>query len=402
MYYVHRELHPVGEGAFFTEQFYDEKKSCVFSVVYDCGSYHKQDKVLFPQIEKAFTSKEIDFMFISHFDNDHIKGIKRLIEKQKLTSNSKVFIPFVIPLEDLYEQDTESREQLENYKAIFNILKINHVRIIPVAPNMVPYNDYPYKDDENVGIFQISGITIKLDHIYWNYIPFYVSEDYYDAFVKGIQVFNDQQKDDSQKITIEKLYDPEEVQKHIENLRNIYQELGNEASGVTKININSLLVLSKAESPGMVKSVMFIGGKAPDLPYAFTLHLVFFDNRFCNESCLYTGDCMLKDDKYWNKLVSRLKNCSISKIGLFQIPHHGSPNNYNNKIPDNNDITISAGFVNCCLKKGNAKFEYQIIEDFQKNCKPLLLVTEDPASKIHFVITIDESAASSDDNITTE
>lgn len=389
MLYVHRVLHPVGEGAFFTEQFYDEKKSCVFSVVYDCGSIHDQEKALIPQINNAFFGKEIDMMFISHFDDDHVNGIEKLIIAKKLTNKSKAFIPFIIPLEDLYKLDAKSKKQLENYKTIFNILKRNHVRIIPVVPDRVPFNDYPYKDDENVGIFQISGCTIKLDHLYWNYIPFYVSEDYYNAFVKGIRDYNDDKENQSHKIEIEKLYDPEEVQKHIDKLKPIYQKLGKSARGVTKINVNSLLVLSKAEDPRMVKYVMFIGGKLPVLPFGFTFHFDSFYHRICNESCLYTGDCTLKSKKYWAKLIQQLQKCNISEIGLFQIPHHGSPNNYNNAIPNNNDFTLDAGFVNCCLTKGNAHFEYKTIEDFWRNCKPLFLVTEDPVSKIHFVITLE-------------
>ena len=34
-----RVLHPVGQGAFFTEQFYDESGKVVHNVVYDCGSF---------------------------------------------------------------------------------------------------------------------------------------------------------------------------------------------------------------------------------------------------------------------------------------------------------------------------------------------------------------------------
>ncbi len=32
-----RILHPVGQGAFFTEQFLDENGTSVLNVVYDCG-----------------------------------------------------------------------------------------------------------------------------------------------------------------------------------------------------------------------------------------------------------------------------------------------------------------------------------------------------------------------------
>lgn len=39
MIYVKRTFHPVGQGAFFTEQFYDNsQKKLLYNVVYDCGS----------------------------------------------------------------------------------------------------------------------------------------------------------------------------------------------------------------------------------------------------------------------------------------------------------------------------------------------------------------------------
>ena len=37
--YVKRTFHPVGQGAFFTEQFYsDDATTLLYNVVYDCGS----------------------------------------------------------------------------------------------------------------------------------------------------------------------------------------------------------------------------------------------------------------------------------------------------------------------------------------------------------------------------
>lgn len=404
MLYVHRVLHPVGEGAFFTEQFYDEKKSCVFSVVYDCGSIHKQKDVLFPQIEEAFTDKEIDLMFISHFDEDHVKGIKKLCDNKdkRLTGNSKVYIPFIIPLEELNNPtDDDKKEYVSYYKEIFNILTTSGVKIIPVVPNMPSFSDFSDSKD-NV---QISGRPIVLpQNIIWEYIPFNVSGDYYKEFIDKVLEHNKTHKDDQ--VLIKNLFDPKEVCKHKGVLRNIYNSIGQPVGVVTSINVNSLLVLSKAENPRMVESVMFIGGKLPVLPFGFTFHFDYLYHRICNESCLYTGDCTLKNDDCWGKLVSQLKDCNISEIGLFQIPHHGSPNNYNKAILHDKAFTIDAGFVNCCLTKGHAHFEYNIIEDFWKNYKPLFLVTEDPVSKIHFIITLDESARASDDNqqtpITTE
>ena len=75
-----RTFHPVGQGAFYTERFYDGDKN-VFNMVYDCGSSTKS-QYLKNEINDAFkdgTGKaEIDILFVSHFHNDHVNGIQEL------------------------------------------------------------------------------------------------------------------------------------------------------------------------------------------------------------------------------------------------------------------------------------------------------------------------------------
>lgn len=78
-----RIFHPVGHGAFFTEQFYDDYGNLLFNVVYDCGT--KTSNV---NTDTLFTNtfpkgSHIDILFISHFDDDHISGIEKNIELPK-------------------------------------------------------------------------------------------------------------------------------------------------------------------------------------------------------------------------------------------------------------------------------------------------------------------------------
>ena len=66
-----RAIHPVGQGAFYSEIFSARKKTR-FTAVYDCGSNDKE--YLKTNIEKFGT---VDLVFISHFHNDHINGNAR-------------------------------------------------------------------------------------------------------------------------------------------------------------------------------------------------------------------------------------------------------------------------------------------------------------------------------------
>ncbi len=63
-----RVLHPIEQGAFFTEQFYDENDVNIFTVTYDCGEKNSNkhlereiDNTLYPTGQPV----EIDLMFIS-------------------------------------------------------------------------------------------------------------------------------------------------------------------------------------------------------------------------------------------------------------------------------------------------------------------------------------------------
>lgn len=82
-------FHSVGQGLFYTGilNIYNQKKRSVFSFVYDCGSesntkflYNSIDlyKVLLPD-NVSIGKKHIDLLVVSHLHNDHINGIKYLL-----------------------------------------------------------------------------------------------------------------------------------------------------------------------------------------------------------------------------------------------------------------------------------------------------------------------------------
>lgn len=75
---IKRSFLPVGQGAFYTEQFtYDSQK---VNVIYDCGSTTDIKKVE-EQIENRFSKNEIiNAVFLSHLDRDHINGLPYLLK----------------------------------------------------------------------------------------------------------------------------------------------------------------------------------------------------------------------------------------------------------------------------------------------------------------------------------
>ena len=100
---VSMKQHSVGQGGFFTGRIVyqacenidsgnkgkskrrgnsrTEKLDSAFRFVYDCGS-SRNIKKLEKEIDSAFKKDEcIDLLFISHFDNDHVNGLKHLLNR---------------------------------------------------------------------------------------------------------------------------------------------------------------------------------------------------------------------------------------------------------------------------------------------------------------------------------
>lgn len=85
---VTRIIHPIGQGAFYTERICS--KDQIYNVVYDCGSGINKNapKRLIQEIASVFTSNDVvDILFVSHFDNDHINGIRELKKRVKEIRN---------------------------------------------------------------------------------------------------------------------------------------------------------------------------------------------------------------------------------------------------------------------------------------------------------------------------
>lgn len=92
-----RTFHPVGQGAFYSEQFRSENGDD-FRIVYDCGTKTSKEKVdPVKVIQYAFKdSKPIDILFISHFDKDHVSMINELLSQHAILC---VVLP-LLPVEE--------------------------------------------------------------------------------------------------------------------------------------------------------------------------------------------------------------------------------------------------------------------------------------------------------------
>lgn len=86
MFHVHQCFNAVGHGTFFNGLVFDGLNESSFTWVYDCGSKRKT------KINQEITNldqwelwpEEIDLLVLSHFDDDHVNGVERLLQTRKV------------------------------------------------------------------------------------------------------------------------------------------------------------------------------------------------------------------------------------------------------------------------------------------------------------------------------
>ena len=353
-----RILHPVGQGAFFTEQFLDESGKVVYNVVYDCGSFTSQPNLLEYEIRNTFErNAHINLLFISHFDEDHVNGLMTLQNQTKIDKDTKVIIPFKYPyllmvMDDDYP--TLARFVMRMFNIGAQVIGIEetsgeNVRRDPIAI-VVPTGNEPNEAGEN-------AMPI------WFYYPFMLTDN-----------------DSLQSVFIEKIKDvvdmndPNDILTKRKELRAIYKTIGKSKRGVTKINVNSLFVLSFPNRGVKYKTSIW-----------HQLNL-FWGN---NPLCLYTGDSNLKGNGYDDvkTLTTGMLNklSTVNEVGLVQVPHHGSDKCFPEKMADRGDVFFECAFVNCNPWHRQKVFDSGIIGEFTRNNKTLLLVTECYHSRVEVI-----------------
>ena len=133
---VKRVLHPVGHGAFFTEQFNVDGRN-VFNVVYDCGVAYACVSSLCEEIDNAFaksTRSFVDYIFISHLDEDHVNGIEYMIRMGYVTKETSFVLPFI------------AEKHLSIYRTLENDKVHMGLEVIRSSPAGKIYYILPYSD----------------------------------------------------------------------------------------------------------------------------------------------------------------------------------------------------------------------------------------------------------------
>lgn len=331
-----RTFHPVGHGAFYTERFYDDATN-VANVVYDCGTQTKGCNLPLIINNEFAPTDTIDAIFISHFHDDHVKGIVDLCRRCRV---HKIIVPL---LPDDYKVWT----------ILYNAIKYgaNSIANQIILSNVIGNNFFP--DTEIVPIDDEYSLPIIFSHHnqpLWEYRA-YRLPNYSPTFSTRYHLLISALQGDP-------LFKTTFVNGNID-----YSILYNMLSSNPNILILKSIISSTHIKLDDNSFNMIVSSQRT------YYHGVYLPSYL---GCLYTGDAELKSVKRFKTLQSKF-NLDRWSYHVIQVPHHGAYlKNHNKSLYDQGQISIVSA-----RKNDNKHPNINVIKDILgKQCFPKI-VTED-------------------------
>lgn len=173
---INRTHWAVGAGFFSTQQIRTRENKYI-NIVYDCGTNNSINLVV-REVDKyvKYFTDEVDYIFISHLDKDHVNGLEYLVSKLK-NKPKKIFYPAVSNSEILilsakYHAIPSSQqpnvEILANLQEYFSSLA---EQAVPVSPESNDYHeiielDEPQLDNDIEPVSSDSAPSPKVSSSY--------------------------------------------------------------------------------------------------------------------------------------------------------------------------------------------------------------------------------------------
>ena len=380
---IKRIFFPIGQGAFYAEK-HDQ-----FNIVYDCGNYRKT-KLSENIVKQSFNKNDdIDILFISHLDWDHISLLKTL--KESVNSIRNVFLPLLhkekkILLRKIYHSlGYSSLDIIDDPEKFFG----DNTKIIYINPSE---NNRSNESGEEITISHNnnnlpsvinSGTAIKIRGYrdYWCFVPYNIKNK---ERIENLKKELKKAGLDMQKL----ITDPDYAMRIIigpkkDDLKKCYKSLEG------KINENSLVIYS-GPIPRRTPPSSFIQAHytTNDNDYDnydnydnydydnydyYYYYPYYFDLRA--SGCIYTGDVDLnkfdiKDvyKQFWNT------------VGTVQIPHHGSIKNFEESFLKNNGRPLICP-ISYGIRNSYGHPSLNVVNNISLNGSFVIHITEDSGSK---------------------
>lgn len=120
------KFNPVGQGSFYTGKLeigFNSRNQ--FNFVFDCGTISDRNNLRIARnnFKSNLNSKLLNILFISHLDDDHVNGIKELLNG--IICND-VYMPYLTPFERLIVSVRHKPKDTNNLDNFINFIKSPH------------------------------------------------------------------------------------------------------------------------------------------------------------------------------------------------------------------------------------------------------------------------------------
>jgi len=374
---IKRIFHPIGQGAFYSERHEN------FNIVYDCGTEWKNrgNKSIDKMIKQSFSKDdEIDILFISHFDYDHVSKIKVLRDHVK--SIKKVVMPLLFESEknlllNIYRimPSFSINNLISNPEEFFG--KNTIILRIELSENI---SEFMNRDTQNIDEIQggtlPSGVPLekRFSNYSWLYIPH--NHEFKTKF-EDLKEALESKGFDVDKLQKDSTYTLDAIENDIKLSKakggKLFREVYDKLDG--KINQNSMVVYSGVKKNSSLHfdryNLNFYGYRCTNFEF-YHYHYHYRKRRIHKRkgiSCIYTGDTDLNVVK-----IKQIYRDYWDSVGTIQIPHHGDRNSFKK------DVLNDRYFI-CPISVGkNNSYghpSYAVISDILSQDSCPILITED-------------------------
>ena len=320
---VIRTIHPVGQGAFYSETLHRPGINDDKHIVYDCGALPFSSR-LEEEIKNFLPEgSTIDVMFISHFHADHVNGLKLLAEKYKLKN-------VVLPQIDDYEWFYIIENYLTTSSADVNIISevrasIGEAKIIQVAP--VGENNDGVVAEESISLNSFNGSLInglsplvidKKDFALWHFV---VANPLLKGDLEALKNAIENIDYAGRKVTIDDLHNAKILTAIRADLQTVYSKVFKGGNEYSMCMLSELADRNGYETRSRINKRKCICGDC------------LCDDYYNRDGGLYCGDADFLHCDTLNCLQKRLSGRE-GYAGMMQLPHHGSKENFNIELPN--------------------------------------------------------------------
>lgn len=359
-----------GQGSFYGGRIHYPETNRIFTIVYDCGtspfiagnSQSLNDEIDYLKEHSFYPNhnNEIDLLFISHLDYDHVSGLKRLLREFRVKNIILPYIEkqyrqfFLVSIHNDDDNDPDNDMSLQDYilfidnPAKFIIQNSDGTTIYFIKANdKIEFGNQNSNNDDDVNESESISIQGTLSYpeeftsesnvlFYENNLQFFIKRDWeFTTYVKGV---NETAIDKLHSCLKKKLDKKIEESLSFEDLEQIVTHKRKEAhkcytSCIGDINSHGLVLL---HGPIRFEDLYYrIYSDCELNPYGNYYHYSRgFYEHFRNGNQLFLGtllfgDTSIKPDtnpvNFPQPFIDKLVN-----VHVVQVPHHGSSKNWDN------------------------------------------------------------------------